>query len=150
MQRRAVSYENVNALLRLKTGADQDGLVAPNPVTLAQAAYEPGSHVWGLYDGDTPVGLMAMIHPHHGKLDEGDDPDGAYLWRLMVAAEHQGKGYGRLAIEECKAQAREWSLPRLVSSVVDAPNSNMGFYERLGFRQTGRIVDGELEIVMDL
>ena len=148
LERREVTQDTVNALINLRVSTDQVSLVASNAKTLAQAAYEPGSHVWGLWDDDTPVGLMAMIHPHHGLLDEGNDPDGAYLWRLMVAADQQGKGVGQFAIAECIAQAREWKLPRLVASVANEPNSGMGFYEKLGFRQSGRMVEDELEISM--
>jgi len=38
----------------------------------------------------------------------------------------------------------------LVASVVDAAHSNMAFYEQLGFRRTGRIVEGEIEITRDV
>lgn len=152
LERRKITRETLSPLLRLSVRDDQRDLVAPNPVTIAQVAYEqPGSYVWGLWDGDVAVGLLAMIHPHEYRhLESGDDPDAAFLWRLMVAAEAQGQGYGRAAIAECVAQTRAWGLPRLASSVVDRTDSNMGFYERLGFRKTGAIVDGELVIAMDV
>ncbi|MCI2400049.1 GNAT family N-acetyltransferase [Aliiroseovarius sp. N1Y82] len=91
-----------------------------------------------------------MIHPHHGNLVKGEDPDAAYLWRLLVSADVQRRGVGRFAISECIAQAREWGLPRLASSVVDAKNSNMGFYERVGFHQTGIMIGAERQILMDV
>lgn len=149
---RGANRENIGQLLRLKVREDQENLVASNAVTLAQSAYDqPGSYVWGIWDGDTAVGLIAMVHPQVSPfLEPEDDPEAAYLWRLMVAADQQGKGYGRFAIQKCIRIAKEWGLPRLASSVVDSDNSNMAFYESLGFRQTGAIVDDELVIVMDL
>ncbi len=151
LERREVTRDTVRALIRLKVRADQADLVSANSVTLAQAPYEPGSVVWGLWDGDTPVGLMAMVHPHEYPFHEpGDDAEAAYLWRLMIAADFQGKGYGRAAIAMAVQQARDWGRPRLTASVADEPHSNMGFYEKLGFRRTGRIVDDELEIVTDV
>ena len=149
---RGANRENIGQLLNLKVREDQENLVAPNAVTLAQSAYDqPGSYVWGIWDNDKAVGLIAMVHPQVSPfLEPEDDPKAAYLWRLMVAADQQGKGYGRFAVEECIRIAREWGLPRLASSVVDSENSNMEFYEGLGFRQTGAIVDDELVIVMDL
>ena len=149
---RGANRGNLDQLLKLKVREDQENLVAPNAVTLAQSAYEqPGSYVWGIWDGEQPVGLIAMIHPQvYPFLEPDDDPQAAYLWRLMIAADQQGKGYDRFAIQECIRIAQEWGLPRLASSVVQSENSNMAFYEALGFRQTGAVVDDELVILMDV
>lgn len=145
LERREITRHNLAPLLKMSLKPGQAHLVAPNPVTIAQAAYEPGSSVWGLWDGETAVGLIAMIHPHeYPDLEDGDDPDGAYIWRLLIDAPHQGKGYGRAAIEQAIAQAKAWGLPRVAVSVVDSPDSNIGFYERLGFQRTGGMVDGEI------
>ncbi len=38
MERRVVTHDNVDALISLKVRGDQENLVAPNAVTLAQAA----------------------------------------------------------------------------------------------------------------
>jgi diamine N-acetyltransferase len=151
LERREVVRDHVLPLIGLGVGEGQGGLVAENAKTLAQAAYETGSHVWGLWAGDEPVGLMAMIDPRgYAWLEEGDDPEAAYLWRLMIDARHQGRGFGRAAIGEAVEVARGWGLPRLAASVVDRPGSAMGFYEGLGFRRTGRVADGEIVIAMEL
>lgn len=144
LDRRDITRENLSSLLRLKTRADQRHLVAPNAVTIAQAAYEPGSYVWGLWNDETAVGLLAMLHPGEALLEDGDDPGAAYIWRLLIDENYQGNGHGRAAIDLALAKARDWGLPTLATSVVDAGDSNIGFYEHLGFRRTGRIVDGEI------
>jgi len=143
---RAITRDTLSQILRLKVAPNQQHLVAPNAVTVAEAAYEqPGAYVWGMWDGTDAVGLIAMIDPREYKhLEPGDDPGGAYIWRLMIAANLQGNGYGRAAIELCLAQARTWGLPRLATSVVDSPDSNIGFYEKLGFIRTGAFVDDEI------
>jgi diamine N-acetyltransferase len=149
LERRDVIRDDVRALIALKVRPDQTDLVAGNAVTLAQAAYETGSYVWGLWDGDTAVGLMAMVHPaEYLWHQDGDDRQGAYLWRLMIGTEFQGKGYGRAAIDFAITQTRNWGCPRLVASVADVPHSNMGFYKKQGFQQTGRMPDDEVEIVL--
>ena len=149
LEKREITRETLGALLALRVRPDQPGLVADNAVTLAEAPFETGSRVWGLWDGEVPVGLMALVHPEEFQWhDPGDDTEAAYLWRLMIDQHHQGKGFGRAAIDLALAVARGWGKPRLVSSVANVPHSNIGFYERLGFRKTGRIVEGEVEIVM--
>ena len=149
IERREISRETVDAILRLNVRDDQPGLVASNAVTLAQVAYEqPGSYVWGLWNRDTPVGLIAMINPREYPWpDEGDDLGAAYVWRLMIHGTLQGKGFGRAAIDQAMAVARLWDLPRLSLTCVDKPGSALRFYENLGFARTGRIVDGEVELV---
>ena len=151
LERREITRDTLRPLLGLKLRPGQEHLVAPNRVTIAQCAYEqPGGCVWGLWDGGNAVGLRAMIQPRqYPHMQEGDDLDGAFIWRLMIAADRQGKGYGAATIAECRAQARDWGLPRVATSVVDTPDSNIGFYERLGFRRTGRIVDDEIVLSRD-
>ena len=148
--RRRVERADVNPLIRLEVRQDQRGLVAPNAVTLAQAAHEPGAHVWGLWEGEEPVGLVAMVDPREGLLEEGDDPQAAHLWRLMVGAAHQGRGHGAAALEEVAAQARVWGLPRVATSTVRRDDGALPFYERHGYRRTGRVVDDEIELVREL
>jgi diamine N-acetyltransferase len=147
IERREVTRDNVRALMALEVGAAQRGLVAPNAVTLAQAPYESGARVWGLWDGDVAVGLIAMVHPaEYLWFVEGEDREAAYLWRLMIDESHQGKGYGRAAIAEVAQVARDWGVPRVSAGVVDLPQNPLGFYEKLGFRRTGLVIDGEIMI----
>jgi diamine N-acetyltransferase len=153
--RRPVLREHVLPLIRIKVRPDQEDLVSGNAKTLAQAAYETGSYVWGLWDDKVLVGLMAMIHPGEYPWDDYSqqqpaDRTAAYLWRLMIGAEYQGRGYGAMALAEAVAQTRAWGCSRLTAHVSNAPHSNLAFYERFGFRSTGMIEDGELVIALDL
>lgn len=154
--RRPVLRAHVRPLLALKVRPDQQDLVSDNARTLAQVAYEQGSYVWGLWEGETPVGLMAMIHPGEYPWDSYDQPQpdedrtAAYLWRLMIGAEFQGRGHGGAALSQAIVQARAWGCPRLTAHVADKPHSNFGFYQRCGFRTTGRIDDGEALITLDV
>ena len=150
LERREITRETLAPILKLAVRPDQDHLVAPNSVTIAEDAYEEGTYVWGLWDGDTAVGLLALAHPLRAELEDGEDPEAVHMWRLMVAADQQGKGHGRAAIEEAVAQTRAWGFRKLGTSVVDAPDSNIGFYERLGFGRTGGYVDDEIALIRDV
>ena len=154
--RRLVLRDHVPPLIRLIVRPDQQDLVSSNAKTLAEAAYEAGSHVWGLWDGDVLVGLMAMIHPGEYPWQDylarqpSDDATAAYLWRLMVGANFQGKGYGAAALAMAFDQTLTWGLSRLTAHVSDAPHSNLPFYERHGFRKTGERDGAEVVIAIDL
>jgi diamine N-acetyltransferase len=154
--RRPVLRDHVLPLIGLSVRAGQAGFVSSNAKTLAQAAYEPGAYVWGLWDQAVPVGLMAMIHPGEARSaddplrQQPDDPAAAYLWRLMIGADFQGKGYGAAALAEAFAQTRAWGYSRLTAHVADEPHSNLGFYERFGFQNTGVVEDDEVVIVAEV
>lgn len=154
LARRLVARDEVVALIRLAVREDQRGLVAGNAATLAQVAYEPAAAVWGLWEGEAPsgvpVGLIAMIDPREALLDPGDDPKAAFLWRLMIDASHQGRGFGAAALAEVEAQARDWGLARIATSAVDREDGALPFYLRHGYHRTGRVLDGEIEPIRDL
>ncbi|MEM8949064.1 MAG: GNAT family N-acetyltransferase [Pseudomonadota bacterium] len=139
-----ITYENINGFMRLKVREDQEGMVADNAVTIAQSHYEPFSWLRGLMAGDEPVGLIAMIDldPDHPKVSEHSPKNAAYLWRLMIAAEHQGKGFGKQAMSIAFDQARAWGRDQMAIHVVDDEGSAMPFYRRFGFEPTGQ-VDGD-------
>ncbi len=149
---RPFSQDTLRPLVGLKVRDSQTTFVASNLMTMAQSIFESGSEIYGVWEQDTPVGLLAVVDMSHpdADLDEGDDPDGIYIWRLMVDQAHQGRGHGRAALAFAKSLARERGRSNLIISVVDEPGGAMPLYEEFGFRPTGRIVDGEVELVMRL
>jgi diamine N-acetyltransferase len=140
---------HVGPLYRLTLLPEQNQFVAPNGVTMAEAPFEPGSEVYGLWSGETAVGLVALIdfgHPDAILLD-GDDPTGLYVWRLFVDQRFQGQGHGTTALNFSKARMKELARSALFITALDEPGSAIPLYEREGFVRTGRIVEGETELV---
>ena len=148
---RPVTRDTLGLLIGLSVRDDQRDLVSANMKTLAEVPYEPGAAVWGLWDGDVPVGLMAMVDPAGVQLHGPHlKPGAAYLWRLMIAAVQQGKGYGGQALRLAIATARGWGASHLVTGVNDAPHGNRGFYEHYGFQSSGVVEEEDLLLVLDL
>ena len=151
LEKRAVTRDHLMPLIDLAVRPDQRDLVALNMKTFAQAPFEPGSYVWGLWVDTTPVGLIAMVHPREYPYHaEGDDTEAAYLWRLMIAAGHQGRGHGRAAIGMALQVARDWGCPRLTLGVADLVHSAQPFYDSMGFRWTGRVVEEDRIMTRDV
>lgn len=149
LEAREIGMANLSEILDVKVLPYQEKYVAPNAVTVAQFHYEPSAWMRGLWDGDTAVGLIAMINPsvESPSFEEGDPDDGGYLWRLMIGVDHQGKGYGRQAMQVAFDQARAWGFDKLYTSTVQGENSPQPFYEKLGLSVTGRMVCNEVEMV---
>jgi len=115
--------------------------VAPVAWSLADAYTLPGI-AWPrlIYDGGQLTGfVMAAFAPEH--------PDSlyrSYLWRLNIGAGHQGKGYGRFAVEEVCREAIRRGCHRLTVSYHPVEHGPERFYQRLGFRPTGEYNQGEV------
>jgi diamine N-acetyltransferase len=135
-----VTQDNVRSACKLQLRADQDHLVAPVAWSLADA-YTMPEVAWPrlIYDGDQLVGfIMAAFAPGNG-----NPLYHSYLWRLNIGAEHQGKGYGRFAVEELGREAMRRGHHRLTVSYHAGPDGPEAFYERLGFRPTGEQIADE-------
>ena len=151
LELRPPTRHTLRTLWKLEVGEDQRNYVAPNLVTLAQAPYEGGAYPFGIWNGDDPVGFLAIIDMRQiHELEEGDDPNSAFLWRLMISKPYQGRGYGRFSVGLCFDWARGMCLPRMVTSAVEGNEAALRLYESAGFARTGRVMDGEIEFARRL
>jgi len=143
-----ITRQTVRAICRLEVAPQQRGFVAPNAVSIAEAYFSPKAWFRAIYAGDEPVGFL-MLSDDRG--DDGREPE-YYLWRFMIAAEHQSKGYGRRALELLVEHVR--GLPRATTLFCSCiPASEGGpepFYLAFGFEPTGEVEDGEMVLRLDL
>lgn len=138
---RPVDDDNVQAVIDLSVSDDQDAFVAPNVYSLAEAFATTKVWVRAVYAGDEPVGFVM--------LSDDEDKPRYYLWRFMIDAAHQGKGYGRAAMELVHEYVR--TRPggdRIYLSYVPAEGGPEPFYKGLGYVDTGTEHGGELEAVL--
>jgi diamine N-acetyltransferase len=140
---REVTAETVRAICALEVAPEQRGYVAPNAVSIAQAHFEPKAWFRAVYADDEPVGF-AMLY-------EDTEKGEYFLWRFMVAAGHQGNGYGKRALDLVVEHVR--GLPRateLRTSYVPGEHGPRDFYLRYGFEETGEVEDGERVVRLPL
>ena len=138
---REITKETVRAVTKLDVGPDQQGLVAPNAVSIAEAHFEPKAWFRAVYSGEEPAGFVMVWR---------DPPEVFYIWRFMVDAGFQGRGVGRRALELLLEEARADGAEAVTLSVVPGPHSALGFYERFGFEPTGEMHGGEVELRLRL
>jgi len=140
---REVTGETVRAICRLSDTLTppRKYMVAPNAVSIAEAHFEPKAWFRAIYADEKPVGFIMLY----------DDPGEPmfFLWRLMVATAHQGKGFGRRAVELLLdyVQTRPGATELLVSCGEGA-GSPEGFYQELGFRRNGKTYGDEVGLVL--
>ena len=144
---RIVTRETVRAVCKLDAG-DQGRQVAPNGVSIAEAHFSPEAWFRAVYASDELVGFV-MLYDY--TLVEAPEEREFYLWRLMIDRAHQGKGYGRAAVERLIDHVRSRpGAERLLVSHVKQAEQLARFYGALGFAYTGREDDGELEMALGL
>jgi diamine N-acetyltransferase len=139
---REITKENVRAVCGLGLRPEQRDYVAPNVRSLAEAYVEPLAWPRAIYADEEPVGFL-MLHAN-------DEAKEYFLWRFMIAAEHQGKGYGRRALELLADEVRARGGTSLRSSFEEGEHGPRGFYLGFGFTETGKQVGGEIEITLPL
>lgn len=141
---REITAETVRDVVRLSDTlqAPQKYMVAPNAVSIAQAHFEPKAWFRAVYADDTPVGFV-MLH------DDADEQE-YFLWRFMIAGQHHGKGFGRRALEQVIDYVRTRpGATALETSCGQGPGSPEGFYRRLGFERSGKMVGDEVGLILE-
>jgi diamine N-acetyltransferase len=134
---REVTGETVRAVCMLQVAPAQRGSVAPNAVSFAEAMFEPKAWFRAVVADDIPVGFVML------SVDTAT-PE-YYLWRYMIDAHYQGRGYGRAALALVMDHVR--TLPdahELLVSWVPGADGPEAFYLGLGFEPTGEIDEGEV------
>lgn len=144
VQLRPINRANWQTALDLKVHPNQEKYVASNLYSLAQAYGESEWVCRGIYDGDTMVGFIM-----DGLSEEGDDFDGYWICRFMLAHEHQNKGYGRAAMNALLSDVRKQGHKTVFISFVPDNLAAKQLYTQVGFVDTGAMDDGEAVYRLD-
>ena len=142
---REITEETVVQICNLSDtlSEQQQRMVAPNALSIAQAHFSDKAWFRAIYADETPVGFI-MLH---------DDPEEQkyFLWRLMVARPHQGKGFGRRAVEQLVQYVKTRpGAEGVLASYVPIEGGPEGFYRKLGFEPTGEELHGEVVMRLGL
>jgi diamine N-acetyltransferase len=140
---REITMDNFHECIGLQVADEQRYFVAPNVYSLAEAKADGVSVPLAMYAAGQMVGfIMYWYDAENGK---------GYIERLMVAAEHQGRGYGKSALQQVVERLRETpGCHRIQTSFAPANRVADGLYYQLGFRRTGEMVHGETVVVLEL
>nr|WSY53911.1 GNAT family N-acetyltransferase [Streptomyces sp. NBC_00886] len=140
---------NIYAAMGIQVRPDQEFAVSPVVKSLAEAYVHPGT-AWPrlIVDQDRPVGFLMAFFDIDWNLDGSLIRSG--LWRLNIAADAQGRGYGRFAVESVADEIRRRGGKELYVTWHEGPSGPAEFYLRLGFRPNGELSEGETVGVLEL
>jgi len=134
-----ITKDNWIDAISLRVREDQVKFVASNAVSLAQLNFLDDFHAKGIYADDEMVGFT---------LFGIDDEDHEYwMYRMMIDHKHQGKGYGKQAVQLVIEDIRSMKEERhqLINLSYEPENEvAKRLYGQLGFNEVeGFLVDGE-------
>lgn len=137
-----VDESNFIACFALQLHSWQEKFVSHPIRSLAQAyVYYKQCTPFAVCLGSEVVGYVMVIY---------DYDEAAYnIWHLMIDKAHQGKGYGRAAMELALAYIRAkpfGDANRVLLTVSPENQAACGLYRSLGFSQTGRSDEDEIEM----
>lgn len=147
---RPVTKENWNALIKLKVREDQTHFVASNLYSIAESKFgfdeSDGSHwdlyPYGIYDDETPVGFL--MYGYNFQYADFQ----AFILRLMVDQNRQGRGYGKFGMEKMLEIFRADERVQSVGISYEPENDGARkLYASLGFVETGKMLDSEVEAI---
>ncbi|PAE23453.1 MULTISPECIES: GNAT family N-acetyltransferase [Bacillaceae] len=134
---REIDRHNFFDVIDLRVAEEQKAFVAPNVFSLAQAKAFPECECLAIYHDEVLVGFTMYCM---------DDDDKEYwIYRLMIDAKHQSKGYGKAAMEKLIERIKQDQEHKVVYLSFEPENHlAKGLYEKLGFEADGRVIDGEI------
>lgn len=141
-----LSGSNIHSVLDLAVAESQrEGYPRSNAYSIAEGHFPlDDDPVWmrAICNEDLPVGFMMTSEvPESGEY---------FLWRMMIGAHYQRRGYGKAAMKLLIRRIEENGNPRvlLLSHLKANPQAGR-FYQNLGFSYTGEEL-GTGELMMSL
>lgn len=145
-----ITASTVREVTDLRVAPEQEGYVASNAVSIAQAYFHREAWFRSIYAGTNLVGFVML---RDRTLLPAEPPQSEIsLWRFMIDHRYQRFGYGRQALALAVAHARSRpGIRTLETSYVVGPHGPKDFYLAFGFRHTGQIKpSGEVCLTLDL
>lgn len=143
---RSVDESNFIDAFRLELAEGQEIFVSHPVRSLAQAyVYYHQCTPFGIYAEDSMIGYVMVIY----------DPDTKEynLWHLMIDRNHQGKGYGKQAVQACLTYIQQEPLGPGNTVLLTCHIKNaagIALYKSLGFQETGNCDEEEIEMKLIL
>jgi diamine N-acetyltransferase len=148
---RKINIRNLEMILNLKVKPRQRSLVAPNAKSIAQAHFTRGAWFRAIYLGEIPIGFVMLKDSTLKYTNKIHVNPKVYFWRFMIDGRYQGKGYGKRAMELIIEHIKSRPNVKEVTLHHEPSKGNAGeFYKKLGFKHTGKIIFGELEMKLKL
>jgi diamine N-acetyltransferase len=149
-----VSSADRAAVMGLRRGPGQESYLGSMEEIFAEADEEQRAmpRPWAVHDAETgALAGFAMISDNIPQPMDDDLIGPYFLWKLLIDHRLQHCGYGSATLAAIAGYlATRPGADVLYTSCADGPGSPRGFYLRYGFADTGRVMQGENILALDL
>lgn len=138
-----ISEDTLWSILDLEVTDQQKEYVATNATSIAEAHFSEFAWFRAIYADDEPVGFVLLyIDEEEAEFD---------LWRMMIDKNHQGKGYGGLALQQVISHVAKYpGAEELTLSYLPGEGNPAPFFEKYGFEDCDEWVDDEKILTLNL
>ena len=136
-----LTRDNWVACAKLPLPPEQQGFLAANVYSIAQLNFERHFTPRVIYANGQVVGFL-MYCPEN----DPPDPELFWLFRFMVAAEHQRKGYGASALRLALVEMKAAGATRVRTMHKPSNTVASSLYRKHGFAEIGVLSDGDIEL----
>lgn len=147
---RKIDNKNIYEIMRLSRTLtpEQQRNVASNARSIAEGSVYSNAYYRGIYLDDTPIGFFMISIPDEASISRGE-PE-FFLWRFMIAFDYQRKHYGSTVLDYIIEIGKEHGFTELVTSCHVGGVSPYEFYIKYGFKENGKMYDGETGLVIQI
>ncbi|WP_211749354.1 GNAT family N-acetyltransferase [Paenibacillus sp. Marseille-Q4541] len=134
---REIDRNNFFDVIKLEVLDEQKKFVATNLFSIAQAKAFPECSCLSIYHDEVLVGFTMYC------IDFEDNE--YWIYRLMIDATYQSRGYGKAAMEKLIDKIKEDKEHQVIYISFEPDNTRAKhLYEKLGFEADHRMIDGEI------
>ena len=137
-----ITRENWYECSRLEVRLEQREFVNSNLLCIAEAQFHPGWGAYAIYFEDRMVGFVMY--------EDDEDQDVWWIGALMIAADHQGKGYGKTAVQGLVRILLQKGCTSIWVGYADDNVAARALFSGLGFKEVGLDHEGDRVARKDL
>jgi diamine N-acetyltransferase len=137
-----ITRENWYECSQLEVKPEQQQFISSNLLCIAEVQFYPGWGAYTIYHGDQIVGFVMY--------EDDEEQDEWWISSLMIAASHQGKGYGKAAIQTLMHLLKQKGCREIRVGYANDNHAARALYKSLGFTEAGVDDEGDMVARMQL
>jgi diamine N-acetyltransferase len=136
IQLEPITRDNWYACSQLAVTPEQRPFVSSNLLCIAEVQFYPTWRAYAITAQEQLVGFVMYEH------DEAQDE--WWISALMIAADHQGQGYGKAALQALIPLMQQHGCREILVGYADENRVARALYQRFGFHEIGVDDDGDM------
>lgn len=140
-----ITKENYQQIVNLKVAPEQQVFTVRNVQALVEATFERGRVALAIVEQQRQACIGLLVH------GPGEIPGSWWLYHLMVNAEEQHQGYGRIAVGQLVTQLADTPAVKYLYACYHATNAAAhSLAVQLGFEETGNVREEHIEVALHM